>query len=158
MAGTPLPHFLLRQVAPGDERALALALLEAAGWSRPVLDQWASSGAVLELYDPADDQPCGAAIVDGLGRRTFALLAWAATVDTTEPGVSGRLVTAVADALRRSGAQRIVVSVGDANPERLSLLLDAGFRFATVERNAPFASGGRLGDRSRDLVWMDQDL
>jgi len=72
--------------------------------------------------------------------------------------VSARLVTAIADALRRSGGRRVVASVGDANPQHLTLLLAAGFRFAGVQRDARYASGGRPGDRSRDVVGMDQDL
>ena len=114
--------------------------------------------SVLELYDPADDEPLGAAIVNAAKGGTYELRAWAATVDTREPAVSRRLVTAIADALRRSGGRRVVASVGDADPERLASLLDAGFRVLSVERDAPLASGGRPGDPSRDLVWMDQDL
>jgi hypothetical protein len=72
--------------------------------------------------------------------------------------VPGRLVTAIADALRSSGGRRVVASVGDADPQRLTLLLAAGFRFASVVRDARSASAGRPGDRSRDLVWLDQDL
>jgi|SRR5262245_4526715 hypothetical protein len=157
MASTASPHLLLRPAGDGD-RDVALDLLEAAGWTRPLLAKWATSGTVLELYDPADDVPQGAAIVDAVGDATYELRAWASIVDTAEPAVPGRLVTAIADALRRSGGRRVVASVGDADPERLTLLLAAGFRFAGVERDAPMASGGRPDDRSRDLVWMDQEL
>ena len=157
MASNGSPHFLLR---PAGDRGhdVALDLLEAAGWTRPLLTQWAASGTVLELYDPADDEPQGAAIVDAMGDATYELRAWASIVDTAEPAVPGRLVTAIADALRRSGGRRVVASVGDADPQRLTLLLAAGFRFAGVQRDAPMASGGRPHDRSRDLVWMDQEL
>jgi hypothetical protein len=157
MARTGSAHFLLRE-ACADEREVALDLLEAAGWSRPMLAAWATAGTVLELYDPADDEPHGAAIVDAMGGATYQLRAWASTVDPAEPTVPGRLVTAIADALRRSGGRRVVVSVGDADPHRLTLLLAAGFRFAGVVRDARSASAGRPGDRSRDLVWLDQDL
>ena len=157
MASTS-PQFLLREAPGGAGRDGALDLLADAGWPRSLLTGWASSGTVLELYDPADDEPLGAAIVNAAKGGTYELRAWAATVDTREPAVSRRLVTAIADALRRSGGRRVVASVGDADPERLASLLDAGFRVLSVERDAPLASGGRPGDPSRDLVWMDQDL
>jgi hypothetical protein len=156
MASTESPRFLLRPAGDGDR--VALDLLEAAGWTRSLLDEWASAGTVLELYDPAEDAPHGAAIVDAVDDATYVLRAWASTVDTADAAVPGRLVTAVADVLRRSGVRRVVASVGDAEPQRLTLLLAAGFRLASVERDAPFAAHGRPGDRSRDLVWMDQDL
>ena len=157
MASTGPPRFLLRQAADGG-RDVALDLLVAAGWNRPLLDAWAASGTVLELYDPAEDEPQGAAIVDAVDGATYVLRAWASTVDTDEAAVPGRLVTAVADVLRRSGARRVVASVGDADPARLALLLAAGFRVAGVERDARLSSHGRPDDRSRALVWMDQDL
>jgi hypothetical protein len=152
------PPYLLREAADVGARRAALDLLEGAGWSRSLLVEWASSGAVLELYDPADDAPRGAAIVDAIGDATYELRAWVATIDTADGVVSGRLMRAIADALRRSGGQRVVVSVGDADPRRLTSLLEAGFRIAGVERDTPRASGGRACDGSRDLVWMDQDL
>jgi hypothetical protein len=157
MASTGSNGFLLRE-ARADKRHGALDLLETAGWPRPVLVEWASSATVLELYDPADDEPRGAAIVDAVDDDTYELRAWATTLDTPSPVVWERLVTAVADALRRVGGRRVIAPVGDAHPQRLALLLAAGFRFAAVERDAPCASGGRPDDRSRDLVWMDQDL
>ena len=52
----------------------------------------------------------------------------------------------------------MVASVGEANAEQLTMLLDAGFRFVSVERNVAPSARGRPSDRSRDLVWMDQDL
>jgi hypothetical protein len=150
-------RFLLREARDG-KRDGALGVLEAAGWSRPLLAEWATAGTVLELYDPADDEAHGAAIVDAVDGATYELRAWASTVDPAEPTVPGRLVTAIADALRSSGGRRVVASVGDADPQRLTLLLAAGFRFASVVRDARSASAGRPGDRSRDLVWLDQDL
>jgi hypothetical protein len=156
MAGTGSPRFLLREAADGGRGALDL--LEAAGWSRPLLAEWATAGTVLELYDPADDEPHGAAIVDALDGATYELRAWASTVDPAEPTVSGRLVTAIADALRRSGGRRVVASVGNADPQRLTLLLASGFRFAGVARDARPVAAGRPDDRSGDLVWLDRDL
>jgi hypothetical protein len=157
MVCTGSARFLLRE-ACGGEREVALDLLEAAGWSRLLLAEWATAGTVLELYDPADDVPHGAAIVDAVDGANYQLRAWTSSADPAEPTVSGRLVTAIADALRRSGGRRVVASVGDADPQRLTLLLAAGFRFAGVVRDARSASAGRPGDCSRDLVWLDQDL
>lgn len=157
MGSTGSNGFLLREARPG-KRDAALDLLESAGWSRPLLVEWASSATVLELYDPADDEPRGAAIVDVVDEATYELRAWASTLDTPAPALWERLVVAVADALRRSGGRRVIAPVGDAHPQRLALLLAAGFRFAAVERDAPCAAGGRPGDLSRDLVWMDQEL
>jgi hypothetical protein len=76
-------RFLLREATDGQARAEVLDLLEAAGWSRPLLESWAAVGMVVELYDPADDDPCGAAIIDATGEGSFALRAW--TVDTDGP-------------------------------------------------------------------------
>jgi len=149
--------FLLRE-ATGVARDAALDLLEAAGWSRAGLSEWASRGTVLELYDPADDVPRGAAVVEAVWEATYELKAWAATVDTAEPAVPERLVRGIADALRRAGGRRVVASVGDGDPDRLTLLLEAGFRFAAVERNTTLASRGGPCDGSRDLIWMGQDL
>jgi hypothetical protein len=153
------PPLLLRNVHESADRAAALSVLEAAGWSSVRLAQWAAAGTVLELYDPADGMPRGAALVDVVDEGTYEVRAWAATIDTTEPGVPERLVRAVADALRRVGGRRVLASVGDADPQLLTLLLEAGFRFVSVERDA-WATGARGGrcDGSRDLLWMDQDL
>jgi len=150
--------FLLREAQDTGALEGALDLLEQAGWARSLLDDWATGGVVLELYDPAEDGPRGAAVVRAAGQATYELLAWAVSVDTTDPAVLARLVRAIADALRRAGGQRILAAVGDANPERLTLLQGAGFRFVSVERDAPAADGGRPSDRSRDLLWLDQDL
>ena len=150
--------FLLREAQDTGALEGALDLLEQAGWARSLLDDWATLGVVLELYDPAEDGPRGAAVIRAAEQATYELLAWAVSVDTTDPAVLARLVRAIADALRRAGGQRILAAVGDANPERLTLLQGAGFRFVSVERDAPAADGGRPSDRSRDLLWLDQDL
>ena len=152
------PAYLLREAHDPPARDATLALLAAGGWPRHLLARWASDGVVLELYDPADEGPRGAAIVEFVGDGTYELRAWVATMDLADRGAAGRLVRAVADALRRSGGRRIVASVGDADPQRLTLLLEAGFRIVGVERDAPSASGGRSCESSPDLVWMDQDL
>jgi hypothetical protein len=157
-AEAPPPPLLLRQVDRPDERDLALDVLAAAGWSPAHLEEWAATGTVLELFDPAEDGPLGAAVVRPLNTGTYELLAWARHRHVATEAVSGRLVAAVADILRRNGVRRVVASVGDAEPERLTLLLDAGFRFASVERDAPMATRGGPLAGSRDLVWMDQDL
>jgi hypothetical protein len=152
------PAYLLREAHEPAVRDVTIELLAAGGWPRHLLARWASDGVVLELYDPADEIPRGAAIVEFVGDGTYELRAWVATMNLANRGVAGRLVRAVADALRRSGGRRVVASVGDADPHRLTLLLEAGFRISGVERDAPSASGGRTCDPSRDLVWMDQDL
>jgi hypothetical protein len=152
------PAYLLREAPDPRARDAALGLLVAAGWPLPLLVEWAACGILLELYDPADDIPRGAAIVAAAGDGVYELRAWAATINVGDGTVAGRLVRAIGDALRRSGCRRVVASVGDADLHRLTLLLEAGFRVVGVERDAPIASGGRSCDRSRDLVWMDQVL
>jgi hypothetical protein len=158
MATGDAAAFLLREARGHDARAAAVDLLERAAWARRSLDRWAAGGRVLELYDPADEGPWGAAIVRLAGPATYELLAWAVASDTADPAVLERLVRAIGDALRRAGGRRILAAVGDANPDRLALLQGAGFRFVSVERDAAAAGGGRPCDRSRDLLWMDQDL
>ncbi len=89
MASIGSARFLLprgRSTASATSRS---TLLEAAGWSRPLLAEWATAGTVLELYDPADDEPQGAAIVDAVDGATYELRAWASTVDPAEPAVLG---------------------------------------------------------------------
>jgi len=153
----PLP-LLLRETGQPAETEVAVGLLEHAGWSRHHLHAWVLTGTVLELYDPADDLPCGAAIVRSEIEGTFEVLAWATTLNLTDQATAGRLMRAIADALRAVGARRVIAAVGDARPEQLVPLLDAGFRFVSVERDAPLASRGAPLDGSRDLVWMDQEL
>ena len=97
---------MLRKASAG-KRDGALDLLESAGWPRPVLVEWASSATVLELYDPADDEPRGAAIVDVVDESTYELRAWASTLDTPAPAVWERLLT-------RAGFARAVATVLDA--------------------------------------------
>jgi hypothetical protein len=158
MATNATPPLLLREVKTPEDRDIALALLAGSGWSAPHLAEWAATGAVLELYDPAEDAPLGAALVRPINASTYELLAWAGRAGVETGAVSGRLVTAVGDILRRNGVRRVVVSVGDAEPDRLALLLDAGFRFASVERDASMEARGGAAGGSRDLVWMDQEL
>jgi hypothetical protein len=148
----------LREVEHDPRRAVALDVLASAGWARDRLADWAATGTLLELYDPADPAPSGAALVEVLHDSVYQLRAWAATIDTADPAVAGRLVRAISDALRRAGGRRVVASVGDADPQRLTLLLEAGFRFVSVERDASDAARGGRCDGSRDLIWMDQDL
>jgi hypothetical protein len=152
------PPLLLREVDPASDRSAVLDVLATAGWARDRLADWAATGTLLELYDPADGVPRGAALVEIVHDGVYQLQAWGATIDTSDPAVSGRLVHGISDALRRVGGRRVVASVGDADPQRLMLLLEAGFRFVSVERDASnMARGGRC-DGSRDLIWMDQDL
>jgi hypothetical protein len=158
METRPLPPLLLREVDHGSDRSGALDLLATAGWARDRLADWAATGTLLELYDPADGVPRGAALVEVVHDGVYQLRAWAATIDTTDPAVSGRLVQAVSDALRRAGGRRVVASVGDADAQRLTLLLEAGFRFMSVERDTSDGERGGRCDGSRDLLWMDQDL
>jgi hypothetical protein len=151
-------HVVLREVSDLDGRAEVLAVLEGAGWARSALEAWAGRGTVLELFDPADEAVCAAAIVESIAYGTFSLRAWAMTVDGIDAVGAERLVRGIADALRRAGARRVVACVGDAQPQLLAPLVAAGFRFAEVERDAGATVIGRPCDRSRDLVWMDQDL
>ena len=152
------PSYLLREAAPPAGRDGALWLLEAAGWSPGRLAHWATSGTLLELYDPADAIPCGAAIVAPMEDATYALRAWATTLDTADRAVAGRLVRAIADALRRSGARRVVASVDHADRRSITLLLEAGFRICDVDRaGPPYANDGSC-DPAWDLVLMDQEL
>jgi hypothetical protein len=58
----------------------------------------------------------------------------------------------------RARYRLVVAAVGDADPQRLALLLEAGFRFLSVERDASDAAHGGRCDGSRDLIWMNQDL
>ena len=157
MDTTGSPQFLLRETDQHG-RAFALELLEAAGWSPQLVEAWAAAGTVLELYDPADDVPCGAAIVGPVEHETFALRAWALDARCRDGIASLRLVGAIADVLRRHGGRRLVACVGDADARDLSTLVAAGFRFAGVERDAALATAARPCDPSRDLIWMDQDL
>src|SRR5215831_1344585 len=136
METRPSPPLLLREVDRRADGSGVLDVLVTAGWARDRLTDWAATGTLLELYDPADGVPRGAALVEIVHDGVYQLQAWAATIDKTDPAVSERLVHAISDALRRVGGRRVVASVGDADPQRLTLLLEAGFRFVSVERDA----------------------
>jgi hypothetical protein len=157
MDTTGAHQFLLRE-ADDDGEAAARALLAVAGWAAPLVDAWAAAGDVLELYDPADGLPCGAAIVGPVEHDTIALRAWAVDAQCVDGTAALRLVGAIVDLLRRRGTRRVVACVGDADADELATLVAAGFRFAGVERDAALATAARPCHASRDLIWMDQDL
>lgn len=148
---------LIREADPDDREAL-VQLLAAAGWSPSQLAEWASTATVLELYDPAFLVPRGAAIVRSAGEANFELLAWATDLDVDSSVVAERLVRAIGDILRRNGGERVYVPVSDASPERVTPLLAVGFRFVSMEGDAPVATLESYADGSRDLVWLDQEL
>jgi len=148
---------LIREAAPENRDAL-VDLLAADGWSRSRLAEWATTGIVLELYDPAYLVPRGGAIVRSAGDATFELLAWASDLDVDSVEVAQRLVGAIGDILRRNGGERVYVSVLDATPLRLAPLLAVGFRPASSERGGSVANLEVHADSSRELVWLDQEL
>ena len=87
------PAYLLREAHEPAVRDATIELLAAGGWPRHLLARWASDGVVLELYDPADEIPRGAAIVESVGDGTYELRAWVATIDQR----NSDLVSATAD-------------------------------------------------------------
>ena len=135
-----------------------LDLLVAAGWSRPQLVEWALRGTLFELYDPADDLPVAAAIVALADGGNFDLVAWATSLGPGDAVVAGRLVRAVADAVRAAGGRHVRAAVGDGRTEQVKVLIEAGFRFDRVGGDGPSADRSGLADGSGDLIWVDQEL
>jgi hypothetical protein len=152
------PSLLLREVARPLDRGAVLDLLVAAGWSRPQVVKWALRAMLFELYDPADGLPVGAAIVEPADGGNFDLVAWATSLVSGDAVVAGRLVRAVADAVRAAGGRRVRAAVGDCRAEQVKVLMEAGFRFDRSAADVPSADRSGLTDGSGDLIWVDQEL
>jgi hypothetical protein len=151
------PSLLLREVTRPQDRRTVLDLLVAAGWSRPQVVEWALRGTLFELYDPADDLPVAAAIVAQAGGGNFDLMAWATSIGPGHSVLAGRLVRAVADAVRAVGGRHVRAAVGGRG-EQVKVLMEAGFRFDRVEGDGPSAYRSGLTDGSGGLIWVDQEL
>lgn len=163
----PVDHrFLLQPLAPADgHHHLALDLLTGGSRSVAHVLKWAEAGQVYLLYDPASPVRAGAAaaltLPVGSGATTeIRLFEFAPDVRRRDVGL--RLLMELADALRSQGARREVAGVGNAELDRIELLMRAGFRMAYVERDGCSLERGWVsasdGVPNRDVLWFELDL
>lgn len=164
----PVSHrFLLQPLSAGDGRhPLAVELLTAGSRSVAHVLEWARTGQVYLLHDPAAPASAGAAaavLTLPVGSGTTAeirLLEIAPRWRNSDVGL--RLLLELADALRSLGVSREVAGVGNAELDRIDLLTRAGFRMAYVERDSCSPERGWIaaghGVPNRDVLWLENDL
>ncbi len=148
--------WLLIREAAADHRDALVAMLLEDGWSPAQVDEWATTGVVLELYDPAFLVQRGAAIVRSAGPATYELLAWSTGLDVDS--VAERLVRAIGDILRRNGCERVRVPVVGVDAARLTPLLTVGFRPIARDGCPANTDGGGDGPLPHGLEWLAQEL
>ena len=124
-AGSSGEQLLVREAGDDDRRFIS-ELLGRAGWSEAELDSWTSGASTLVLYDPADGVVRGAVIVGALAAGSFQLVAWAVEHVDDSSAATARLVRAAADRLRRSGAERLVVTL-EGPGVSVDIMTEAGF-------------------------------
>ena len=164
----PVDHrFLLQPLAPAEGHYhLALGLLTGGSRSVAHVLEWAEAGQVYLLHDPASPVRAGAAAAAltlpvGSGATTeLRLFEFAPDVRRRDVGL--RLLMELADALRSQGARREVAGVGNAELDRIELLMRAGFRMAYVDRDGCSLERGWVsaggGVPNRDVLWLEIDL
>jgi hypothetical protein len=127
------PSHLLVRVARADDRCDATGLLMAAGWTPDQLDAWNRGLPALVLYDPADGTIHGAVVASRRDVGVYDLIAWAVADSVDPAAAASRLVRALADRVRRTGGDRLVVSVRDESA--VSILRASGFEPVADDRN-----------------------
>lgn len=160
---------LLRAVPPGEGLEAAIALLVEADRPEAYVRSWCAQGDVFALCDVASGPgapPAAAVVVIPVGAgRTVELRVVASSSEvagTPEPVLRRWLLAEVADALRSSGAQRLVAAASNAELHLVASFQEAGFRVTHVERDGCTVERGwvarREGIAHRDLLWFEQEL
>jgi ribosomal protein S18 acetylase RimI-like enzyme len=103
---------LVRTAEPAD-RLAAEPLVTAAGWSAEQQQAWRDGAPAIVLYDPVDTTVHGAVMVSRGDPGIYDLMAWAVAPALDQCAAARRLVEAMANRVRRAGAERMVVSVHD---------------------------------------------
>jgi hypothetical protein len=115
---------LVRTAEPAD-RLAADALVTAAGWTAEQRQAWRDGAPAIVLYDPVDTTVHGAVMVSRGDPGVYDLMAWAVAPALDQCVAASRLVQAMANRVRRAGAERMVVSVHDETAG--ALLESCGF-------------------------------
>jgi ribosomal protein S18 acetylase RimI-like enzyme len=158
-----MAEYALISVPPGTERERFLPLLLLADESLEQVRSYMQRG---ELYAFIGRDGIAVGIVLTLPAEQNSVELKAVAVDTTQQnrGIGRRMLAAVLDELRRSGARRAIVGTANAGIGQLAYYQKAGFRLLRIERD--FFSPARgypavmddNGIRLRDMVWMDLEL
>ncbi len=161
-AGSSL--LVLRALREGASRELAIRLLLRTGRSEAFIRASCERGSVLgfaEIDGDGHDGPVGAllSVPAGAGRTTEL------RVLSLAPGAAdagGELLGQFADSLRARGVHRVLAPASNAELGLMGLLVDAGYRFLHVERDACTPERGFPGPEGRnshrDLVWLELEL
>jgi hypothetical protein len=155
---------LFEPLLSGPVREAAVTLL-CGGREGEVVRSWCETGDVSALVDvgAGEDAPLPAAAVvvprDGDTMELARLVA----PGPDGPDVTGRMLAALCDSLRRSDVTRVVVSTTNVEMPMMTVLQEAGFRFDAVQRDGCTSSRGLPptvidGIPARDLVWFDKNL
>lgn len=157
------PGEILERVPAGDGRDAFLPLFRLADDSESALRSYYQQGELFALRDGH-----GALLAMALAipetDGAVELKAVAVVPQLQGRGVGKRLLALVLDALRRSGARRVVVATGNSSIDELAFYQKAGFRLRRVERDFFNPERGyppglvENGIPLRDRVWLDQDL
>lgn len=155
---------VLRGLPGGAGRESAVRLLDGAGRSRAYVRACCEQGEVFGFaaIDAVVGAPEGALVsvpVEGGHSAEVRIVA-------LTPGamvVGAEMLSQFADVLRARGCHRLLATVSDAELGLMGVLLDAGFRFLSVDRDGcttdrGFASDGNGRSAHRDLVWFELDL
>ncbi len=156
---------LFEPLLSGPLREAAVTLL-CGGREGEVVRSWCETGEVYALVDvgAGEEAPLPAvAVVMPRDGETMEL-AHLVAPGPDGPDVTGRMLAALCDSLRRrSDVARVVVATTNVQMPLMTVLQEAGFRFQTVQRDGFAASRGLPppvvdGILARDLVWFDKYL
>jgi [ribosomal protein S18]-alanine N-acetyltransferase len=135
---------VIRPATPGDLAALLAleqALFGPVAWSRSAMEaELVGAGRTVLIAEDAGAQPAGYAIALCTG-ETGDLMRIGVRTDHQRRGLAGILLTGVVDAVRESGAQRMLLEVAQDNEAAIALY--RGHGFVTIDtRVAYFRDGG----------------
>jgi ribosomal protein S18 acetylase RimI-like enzyme len=163
VGGTPVNDTTLRAVPAGPERDRYLPLLSLADDSAEQIRGYYQTGTLLALDGP-DGEPIGVVLAIEGPDGAVELKAVAVEPSLQRQGVGTRMLLAVLDRFRASGARRVIVGTSSSGIGQLAYYQKAGFRLRRVERDFFSPERGypegieENGIPLRDMVWMDQEL
>ncbi len=165
-AGSSL--LVLRALREGASRELAIRLLLRTGRSEAFVRASCERGQVLGFAGidcDGHDGPVGALLSVPAGAGPTTGPTTELRVLSLAPGAAdagGELLGQFADSLRARGVHRVLAPASNAELGLVGLLVDAGYRFLHVERDACTPERGFPGPEGRnphrDLVWLELEL
>lgn len=162
-SAAPPDDGVLREVPTGPARDRYLPLLSLADDSPEQIHGYYQTGTLFAL-DGNDGAPIGVILVTAGPDGAVELKAVAVDSSLHGLGVGTRLLCAVLERLRSSGARRVIVGTSSSGIGQLAFYQKAGFRLLVIERNFFSPERGypegieENGIPLRDMVWMDQEL